>query len=122
LATAAGGIVHVLRHLGPLHLVRPQATAHLAEPFRLVVPAVHRALGEHAAAGVARQLAADCDAAPGEDVSMQHPGAEDVATVLMWYALRALLEPMIRNATERHLRYVQRRACFWEKETDDEKK
>src|SRR5881628_1631821 len=39
------------------------SAAQLADQLGLVIPALHVALGEHPAAGVARQLAADLDAA-----------------------------------------------------------
>src|SRR5690606_12667373 len=47
---------------GALHLPVTQPAAQLAHQFGLVIPALHVALGEHAAAGIARQLAADFDA------------------------------------------------------------
>ena len=54
----------VLGDLGPLHLSLAETAPQLADQLRLVVPALHVALGQHAAAGVARQVAADLDAAP----------------------------------------------------------
>src|SRR5262245_9488206 len=59
----AGDVVDVLGDLGALHLPVTETTAQLADQLGLVVPALHVALGEHPAAGVARQLAADLDAA-----------------------------------------------------------
>src|SRR5262249_62270948 len=41
---------------------RAEAAAELAHQLHLVVPALHVALGEHAAAGVTRQRAAELDA------------------------------------------------------------
>src|SRR5438093_10287796 len=60
----AGDVVDVLRDLGALHLAVSETSAQLPDELGLVVPALHVALGEHAAAGVARKIAADLDAAP----------------------------------------------------------
>src|SRR5207245_4772693 len=59
----SGDVVDILSDLGALHLPVAETAAQLADQLRLVVPALHVALGEHPAAGVARQLAADLDAA-----------------------------------------------------------
>src|SRR5207302_1574904 len=59
----AGDVVDVLRDLRVLHLARPETAAKLSHELRLMVPALHVALGEHAAARVARQHAADLDTA-----------------------------------------------------------
>src|SRR5205823_6262568 len=64
-AGVAAGVADVLRHLGVLDLARAAlvGVAKLAHELDLVVPALQVALGEHAPAGVARNLAADLNAA-----------------------------------------------------------
>src|SRR5215469_7773970 len=56
-----GDVVDVLSNLSALNLAPSKATAQLPDELRLVVPALHVALGEHAAARVARKIAADLD-------------------------------------------------------------
>src|SRR5712691_2053614 len=72
----AGDVVDVLRYLRARHLTAPEAAPQLTDELRLMVPALHVALREHAAARVAWQLPADLDAAVLDERAAPTLGAE----------------------------------------------